>query len=168
LATRFGIGATAGTLIMSWISRRVEKGTAALPEAERAAAQSALLAKSASRALKWAAAAMLGVWLLASQTQLGSLVWPIYAATPALILIGMASQVALGHLDPMMKERMPKEKAANILGASRTLTYLVYALSFIVWGAIFQLLGAQAWLALGVAGVASALAYLRLSKRIGA
>jgi MFS family permease len=162
----FGIGAVAGTFIMTWLGNRIDKKTAALPEGEQAAAQKAMLAKSGASALRWSAAALLGVFAFAFPSLLGTFVWPIYAVTPALLLIGMTAQVALGHLDPMFKERMPKETAGHILGAQRTLTYFSYALTFNIWGAMFQWLGAGAFWALGGVSIVAAALYLLLAKKI--
>jgi hypothetical protein len=66
----------------------------------------------------------------------------------------------------MFKERMPKETAGHILGAQRTLTYLSYALTFIIWGGMFQWLGAGAFWALGGVSVVVAALYLLLAKKI--
>ena len=144
----YGIGALVGAALMELVSRRIERKTAALPEPEKTEAGRKLYAASAAKSLTWAAAGILGTWTFTSQTILGHFVWPIFAVSPALFVIGLTAQMALIHLDTLMKDRIPKgdaELAGSILGAIRTLTYLSFVAVFLLWGGVFAAVGAQAF-----------------------
>jgi hypothetical protein len=226
-----GMGANGAAVGNALLSRRIEKETAALPEAQRAAAQGSMMARTAARGLSWAALGILGGWLFVSQAAIGTVagamiaaapyvaafgalaavvsaarswrrgelktwkgalgagkwaalagiaaavlafkgsvaslaVWPLFALSPALILIGFTGQTALTQLDTLMLDRMPQRTKAYVVGADRTLTNLSYVVNFLVWGLLFQVFGAAAFWGLGVYCTLTAAAYLFLSRRI--
>jgi hypothetical protein len=166
LTGAYGLGALAGGFAMVGLWRRLESKTRALGGSERAAAQSALLARSASGALAFAALSLLGSWLFLAPAQLASAVWPFFAVTPALVAIGLASQIAFNLLDTLTKAKLPPDQAAGALGAIRALTYFSYAVSFLAWGAVFQWLQAQGFLALAAYCTVVAGAYVLLALRL--
>ncbi len=166
LTGAYGLGALAGITAILRFWRRAESRTGHLPEGDRVAAQSSMLSRSASSALLWAAAALLGSWLFLSQTPLATFIWPLFAVTPALAVIGLTSQIALNLIDTLFKARLRPEYAADVLGAVHALTYLFYGLSFLLWGGIFQLLQAQGFLALAVSCTLVAGAYVWLALRL--
>src|SRR5205814_1496822 len=96
-----------------------------------------------------------------------SFIWPIFAVSPALVLIGLTAQIALIHIDTIMKERMPKETAGSIVGAARTLTNLSYAASFMIWGWLFQLFLAKTFVLLAIYCTGIAAVYLWISRILG-
>lgn len=163
----YGVGALFGALAMDRLSRRIDKKTALLPEAERDDAGRKLYAKSAAKSLVWTAAAMLGSWAFISQTALFTFVWPIFPISPVLLLIGFTSQMAIIHLDTIMKDRIPKEDkalAGSILGAIRTLTYLSFVAGFLLWGGLFAGFGTSAFWMFAAFYTGVAMIYLKLAK----
>lgn len=160
----YGIGAILGTVLMTRISNGIEKKTASLPEAERGRAQTTLLERTTASTLKWSALALMGAWLFIRHTQIGTLIWPIFAVTPALLGIGLTAQMALNQIDTLMKERMPKETASHIVGAARTLVNLSYAASFVLWGLLFDAFKTGAFYFVGAECVLAAAAYLWLAR----
>lgn len=163
----YGVGALLGALAMDRISRLIDKKTAALPEAERDEAGRKLYAKSAAKSLIWTAATMLGSWAFISQTALFTFVWPIFPISPVLLLIGFASQMAIIHLDTIMKDRIPKQDkalAGSILGAIRTLTYLSFVAGFLLWGGLFAGFGTAAFALFAAFYTGVALVYLKLAR----
>ncbi|MDP3541651.1 MAG: MFS transporter [Elusimicrobiota bacterium] len=163
----YGVGALFGALAMDRLSRRIDKKTALLPEAQRDDAGRKLYAKSAAKSLIWTAAAMLGSWAFISQTALFTFVWPIFPISPILLLIGFTSQMAIIHLDTIMKDRIPKEDkalAGSILGAIRTLTYLSFVAGFLLWGGLFAGFGTATFWLFAAFYTAVALVYLKLAR----
>lgn len=163
----YGVGALFGALAMDRLSRRIDKKTALLPEEQRDDAGRKLYAKSAAKSLVWAAAAMLGSWAFISQTALFTFVWPIFPISPVLLFIGFTSQMAIIHLDTIMKDRIPKEDkalAGSILGAIRTLTYLSFVVGFLLWGGLFAGFGTGAFWMFAAFYTAVALVYLKLAR----
>ena len=152
---------------MDRLSRLIDKKTALLPENERDDAGRKLYAKSAAKSLIWTAAAMLGSWAFVSQTALFTFVWPIFPISPILLLIGFTSQMAIIHLDTIMKDRIPKEDkalAGSILGAIRTLTYLSFVAGFLLWGGLFAGFGTATFWMFAAFYTAVALIYLNLAR----
>ncbi|MCR4296618.1 MAG: MFS transporter [Elusimicrobia bacterium] len=163
----YGVGALFGALAMDRLSRLIDKKTALLPEKDRDDAGRRLYAKSASKSLLWTAAAMLGSWAFVSQTALFTVVWPIFPISPLLLLIGFTSQMAIIHLDTIMKDRIPKEDkalAGSILGAIRTLTYLSFVAGFLLWGGLFAGFGTAAFWLFAAFYTGVALIYLKLAR----
>lgn len=163
----YGIGAIAAAFVMFAVARHISKRTETLEKAAKAAKQEEMLVRGAELSLKFSAAALLGAWAFVNQAYLFTIItWPVYWVTPALLLIGLTAQVALTHLDSMMSDQMPEDKAASIIGAERTLTYSSYAISFFLWGALFQLFGTGAFWLVGAGATAMAYGYLRLAKNL--
>lgn len=163
----YGVGALFGALAMDRLSRRIDKKTALLPEAQRDDAGRKLYASSAAKSLIWTAAAMLGSWAFISQTALFTFVWPIFPISPVLLLIGFTSQMAIIHLDTIMKDRIPKEDkalAGSILGAIRTLTYLSFVAGFLLWGGLFAGFGTATFWMFAAFYTGVALIYLKLAR----
>lgn len=163
----YGIGALFGALAMDRLSRVIDKKTALLPEAQRDDAGRKLYANSAAKSLIWTAAAMLGSWAFISQTALFTFVWPIFPISPLLLLIGFTSQMAIIHLDTIMKDRIPKEDkalAGSILGAIRTLTYLSFVAGFLLWGGLFAGFGTATFWMFAAFYTGVALIYLKLAR----
>lgn len=163
----YGVGALFGALAMDRLSRFIDKKTALLPEAQRDDAGRKLYANSAAKSLIWTAAAMLGSWAFVSQTALFTFVWPIFPISPLLLLIGFTSQMAIIHLDTIMKDRIPKEDkalAGSILGAIRTLTYLSFVAGFLLWGGLFAGFGTATFWLFAAFYTAVALIYLNLAR----
>ncbi len=163
----YGVGALFGALAMDRLSRLIDKKTALLPEARRDDAGRKLYARSAAKSLIWTAAAMLGSWAFISQTALFTFVWPIFPISPLLLLIGFTSQMAIIHLDTIMKDRIPKEDkalAGSILGAIRTLTYLSFVAGFLLWGGLFAGFGTATFWIFAAFYTGVALIYLKLAR----
>lgn len=163
----YGVGALLGALTIDRLSLKLEKTTAALPEAERLPAQRRLYRQSASRSLVWTAAATLGAWLFASQTALFTFGWPFFLVSLPLAAIGFAAQRSLIHLDTIMKDNIPsgtESKAGSILGAVRSLTYVSLVFGFLLWGGMFAWLGTSAFYAFAGFYTAAAAAYLWLAR----
>lgn len=163
----YGVGALFGALAMDRLSRVIDKKTALLPDAQRDDAGRKLYARSAAKSLIWTAAAMLGSWAFISQTALFTFVWPIFPISPVLLLIGFTSQMAIIHLDTIMKDRIPKEDkalAGSILGAIRTLTYLSFVAGFLLWGGLFAGFGTATFWMFAAFYTAVALVYLKLAR----
>lgn len=167
----YGVGALLGAAAMELINRRIEKRVAALPKAQQDEAGRRLYEASTAKSLLWAAAGVLGTWFFVSQTVLQQTpVWPVFAVTIPLFVIGFTAQKALIHLDTLMKDRIPKadkELAGSILGAIRTLTYLSFVLAFLMWGGIFAAVGAQAFWYFGAFYTLAAGFYVWLARHIG-
>ncbi|MBI2362720.1 MAG: hypothetical protein HYV15_04990, partial [Elusimicrobia bacterium] len=140
----YGVGALLGALAMDRLATRLDKATGALPEPARTETQRALYRASAARSLRWAAAAVLGAWLFASQTSLFTFGWPFFLVSLPLVAIGFTAQRALIHLDTIMKDSIPQADerlSGSILGAIRSLTYLSHVVGFLLWGGLFAALG---------------------------
>ncbi len=140
----------------------------ALVTAAKAARAGRLATKETAFALaKWAALALAGGGALLFKAQVAStLVWPLFALSPALILIGLAGQLVLTQLDTLMSDKMPRRTKAYVVGADRTLTNLSYVFNFMLWGVLFQVFGAAAFWGLGIYCTLTAAAYLWLSKSL--
>jgi hypothetical protein len=145
LTAVYGAGALIGSVVMDRLAARIDKKASALPEAERKAGERSLYARSAARVMPWAAAALLGSWLFALPLQIGTLIWPIFPVSLALLAIGFTAQMASNHLDVIMKSNIPKDEKDMAVGAIRTLTYATHVVGFIVWGGQFALFGAHAF-----------------------
>ncbi|MBI3552234.1 MAG: hypothetical protein HY077_06930 [Elusimicrobia bacterium] len=119
------------------------------------------------KSLKWIALAAIGGGVLLAKAHVASwLIWPLFAVSPALILIGYTGQVALTQLDTLLLDRMPKRTKAYVVGADRTLTNLSYVVNFMVWGILFQLFGSAAFIGLGIYCTLTAAGYFLLSRRV--
>lgn len=141
LTAVYGLGALLGALYMDRMAAGISKKVAALPESEQKAAETRLYSQSAARVLPWAAAALLGSWLMVSNLQIGTLLWPIFPVSIALLAIGFTAQLASNHLDTIMKAAIPKGEKDMAVGAIRALIYASHVLGFIFWGGAFALLG---------------------------
>ena len=166
LTGAYGIGGLLSAFVVAAITGRITRSIAGLDEKAQKGAELAAMTRAGSKALIWAAAALLGAWLFVFQNPLGTLVWPFYAVMPALAAIGITAQVATNLLDGVFKSRLAPETKANVVGAARMLTYLSYAASFIVWGGIFQLLGVHGFIAMGVYATLIAAGYVWLAAKL--
>ena len=145
LTAVYGAGALIGAVVMDRLARGIEKKVAALPEAERKPAERSLYARSAARVLPWAAAALLGTWAFLSTATLGTLIWPMFPISIALLAIGFTAQLASNHLDTIMKSNIPSDKKDVTVGAVRSLIYLTHVIGFLLWGGLFALFGTHAF-----------------------
>jgi hypothetical protein len=166
LTAVFGVGALAGSVVMDRIAARIERGARALPEGERKAGERALYARSAARVLPWAAAALLGSWLFVVPSQIGTLVWPVFPVSAALLAIGFTAQMAGNHLDVIMKSNIPAGEKDMAVGAIRTLTYATHVVGFLAWGGLFALFGSHAFYLFAAFYTAVGAAYLRLARAL--
>jgi len=164
LTAVYGAGALIGSIVMDRLAARIDKKASALPEAERKAGERSLYARSAARVLPWAAAALLGSWLFVAPLQIGTLIWPIFPVSLALLAIGFTAQMASNHLDVIMKSNIPKDEKDMAVGAIRTLTYATHVIGFIVWGGLFALFGPHAFYLFAAFYTAVAGAYLWLAR----
>jgi hypothetical protein len=181
LTSFYGLGAFIGAAFLgNSIINRIEKKTESIKDDEqRKTAQKELFSRRAATALKWAAIGLVGsvgFFLNHSQLALVKLslpflhwdlgVFPVYAISLALIPAAIAAQVALTLLDPIFKQHIPSGMKASVVAANRTLTNLSYAVNFLVWCLIFHFFGAAGFIALIVACVGTAAAYLWLGRDI--
>jgi hypothetical protein len=166
LTAVYGVGALAGSVVMDRMAARIDKKAQALPEAERKAGESRLYKDSAAKVLPWAAAALLGSWLFVLPHQIGSLIWPLFPVSAALLGIGFTAQMAANHLDVIMKSNIPKGEKDMAVGAIRTLTYATHVIGFIAWGGLFALFGAHAFFLFAAFYTAVAGAYLLLARSL--
>ena len=162
----YGVGALAGSVVMDRMAARIDKQAQALPEAERKAGESRLYKNSAAKVLPWAAAALLGSWLFLVPHVIGTLIWPLFPVSAALLGIGFTAQMAGNHLDVIMKAAIPKGEKDMAVGAIRTLTYATHVAGFLLWGGLFALLGAHAFIAFAAFYTAVAAAYLWLARSL--
>lgn len=145
LTAVYGLGALIGSLYMDRVAARITRQAQALPPAERRSGETRLYSQSAARVLPWAAAALLGSWLMVSDLQLGTLLWPIFPVSLALLAIGFTAQLASNHLDTLMKAAIPSGEKDMAVGAIRALIYASHVLGFILWGGLFALFGTAAF-----------------------
>lgn len=164
LTAVYGVGAMLGSLVMDRMAAAIGKKAAALPEAERKPAERRLYALSAARVLPWASAALLGSWLFLFPAAVGTLVWPLFPVSLALLAIGFTAQMAINHLDVIMKSNIPKGEKDMAVGAIRTLTYLTHVAGFLLWGGLFALFGAHAFALFAAFYTLAAGAYLWLAR----
>jgi hypothetical protein len=143
----YGVGALIGAVVMDRLAARISKKVSAMPEAEQKAGERRLYTDSAAKVLPWAAAALLGAWLLTSSLQIGTLLWPMFPVSIALLAIGFTAQLASNHLDTIMKSNIPKENKDVSVGAIRALIYLSHVFGFLLWGGLFAWLGPGAFAA---------------------
>lgn len=167
LGSLYAVGATLGTIVMMWISQRIDKKVGAAAEADKKATERSLYAKSGASWLKWAAVGALGSWAFISQAAVGSFIWwPIFPASIAVIGLAFTAQIALVHVDAIMKDRIPEDQkkklGGSIVGFIRAISYASQIAGFLLCGAIFALLGAQGFIAFAVLCTAIAGAYLWL------
>lgn len=160
----YGVGALLGSIVMDRIAASIDKKVSALPEAERKPAERRLYARSAARVLPWAAAALLGSWAFMSSLSLGTLLWPMFPVSVALLAIGFTAQMASNHLDTIMKSNIPKGQKDVAVGAIRALIYFTHVVGFILWGGLFALFGAKAFALFAAFYTAAAAAYLWLAR----
>lgn len=168
----YGIGALIGAAVMllgigPWIERKTQK----LPEPQREDANRRLYARSAALSMVLTGVGLLGSWLFVSPTILFTSIvgWPVFWVSPAMLVIGIVSQMTLTHLDTIMKDRIPPgdaNLAGSILGAIRTLSYLSYMIGFLVWGTLFAWLGAQAFALFAAFYTVTAIVYLWLARTL--
>jgi hypothetical protein len=166
LTAVYGLGALAGSVVMDRMAARIDQKAQALPEAERKAGESRLYKDSAAKVLPWAAAALLGSWLFVLPHQIGTLIWPLFPVSLALLGIGFTAQMAANHLDVIMKSNIPKGEKDMAVGAIRTLTYATHVVGFIAWGGLFALFGAHAFFLFAAFYTAVAGAYLLLARSL--
>jgi hypothetical protein len=166
LTAVYGVGALIGSVVMDRMAARIDKKAQALPAAERKAGESRLYKDSAAKVLPWAAAALLGSWLFVFPHSIGTLIWPLFPVSLALLAIGFTAQMAANHLDVIMKSNIPKGEKDMAVGAIRTLTYATHVVGFIVWGGLFALFGAQAFSLFAGFYTAAAAAYLLLARSL--
>jgi hypothetical protein len=118
------------------------------------------------KVLPWAAAALLGSWLFVAPHQIGTLIWPLFPVSLALLAIGFTAQLASNHLDVIMKSNIPKGEKDMAVGAIRTLTYATHVVGFLLWGGLFALFGAHAFYLFAAFYTAVAGAYLWLARSL--
>jgi hypothetical protein len=164
LTAVYGVGALAGSVVMDRMAARIDKKAQALPEAERKAGESRLYKNSAAKVLPWAGAALLGSWLFMLPHAIGTLIWPMFPVSLALLAIGFTAQMASNHLDVILKSNIPKGEKDMAVGAIRTLTYATHVVGFILWGGLFALFGAHAFFLFAAFYTAVAGAYLWLAR----
>ncbi|MDX6770956.1 MAG: hypothetical protein SF051_15595, partial [Elusimicrobiota bacterium] len=141
----YGLGALLGALVMDRLATGISKRVAAMPAAEQKAGERRLYSLSAARILPWAAAALLGSWLLVTNLQIGTLLWPMFPVSIALLAIGFTAQMASNHLDTIMKANIPKGEKDMVVGAIRALIYFSHVIGFAMWGGLFALFGTGAF-----------------------
>ena len=164
LTAVYGLGALAGAVVMDRLAARITKSVETLPEAKRKAAEKSLYAASAARVLPWAAAALLGSWLLMTNLQIGTLLWPLFPVSAALLAIGFTAQLASNHLDTIMKSNIPSGEKDMVVGATRALIYFSHVLGFLLWGGLFALFGTAAFALFAAFYTAAAGVYLWLAR----
>ncbi|UPT74876.1 MAG: hypothetical protein M0D55_03955 [Elusimicrobiota bacterium] len=166
LTAVYGVGALLGAVYMDRMATRLDAKVSLLPEAERKAGKRRLYADSAARVLPWAAAALLGSWLLTSSLQIGTLIWPMFPVSIALLAIGFTAQLASNHLDTIMKSNIPSDRKDVTVGAIRGLIYLTHVFGFLLWGGLFAWLGTGAFAAFAAFYTAAAGVYLWLARSL--
>ncbi len=166
LTAVYGVGALIGALYMDRMARKLDAKVELLPEAERKTGKRRLYADSAARVLPWAAAALLGSWLLTSSLQIGTLIWPMFPVSIALLAIGFTAQLASNHLDTIMKSNIPSDRKDVTVGAIRGLIYLTHVFGFLLWGGLFAWLGTGAFAAFAAFYTGAALVYLWLARSL--
>jgi hypothetical protein len=164
LTAVYGAGALAGSVVMDRLAARIDRMASALPEGERKAGERALYARSAARVMPWAAAALLGSWLFAAPVQIGTVIWPIFPVSLALLAIGFTAQMASNHLDVIMKSNIPPGEKDMAVGAIRTLTYATHVAGFVIWGGLFALAGPHAFYFFAAFYTGAAALYLALAR----
>lgn len=95
--------------------------------------------------------------------QIGTLIWPIFPVSLALLAIGLTAQMASNHLDVIMKSNIPAAEKDMTVGAIRTLTYATHVAGFIVWGGLFAWFGPRAFFLFAAFYTAVAAAYVWLA-----
>lgn len=164
----YGVGALIGAVVMDRMAARISKKVEALPAADQKAGERRLYSESAARVLPWAAAALLGSWLLTSTLHLGTLIWPMFPVSIALLAIGFTAQLASNHLDTIMKSNIPKENKDVSVGAIRALIYLSHVFGFLLWGGMFAWLGPGAFAAFAAFYTVVAGIYVWLGRSLNA
>jgi MFS family permease len=164
LTAVYGLGALIGSLYMDRLARGLSKKVEALPLAEQKAGESRLYALSAARVLPWAAVSLLGSWLMVTNVQIGTLLWPLFPVSVALLAIGFTAQLASNHLDTIMKAAIPKSEKDVTVGAIRALIYFSHVLGFILWGGLFALFGTAAFAIFAAFYTGAAGVYLWLAR----
>lgn len=169
----YGIGGALATgllILKAWLLDQAVARRA--PGQDKAQAERAAYARSASRAMVWAAVGLLGAWLFVSQTPLGSVAWALYPVSPAIVLIALTGTVAFIHMETIMMDRIPEDKKAahggSILGAVRAIIYASQIAGFMLCGAIFELLGKGGFWLFGLLCTAIAGVYLWLARDLRA
>ncbi len=145
LTAVYGVGALIGAVVMDRMAARISKKVEAMPAVDQKAGERRLYSQSAARVLPWAAVALLGTWLMTSSVQIGTLIWPMFPVSIALLAIGFTAQLASNHLDTIMKSNIPKENKDVSVGAIRALIYLSHVFGFLLWGGLFALVGTHAF-----------------------
>ncbi|MDE2510794.1 MAG: MFS transporter, partial [Elusimicrobia bacterium] len=166
LTAVYGAGALVGSVVMDRMAARIDNKAQALPEGERKAGERRLYIASAAKVLPWAAAALLGSWLFTLPMQIGTVIWPIFPVSLALLAIGFTAQMASNHLDVIMKSNIPKGEKDMAVGAIRTLTYATHVVGFLVWGGLFALFGPHAFFLFAAFYTLAAGAYLWLARSL--
>ncbi|MDE2143760.1 MAG: MFS transporter [Elusimicrobia bacterium] len=166
LTAVYGAGALVGSVVMDRMAARIDNKAQALPEGERKAGERRLYIASAAKVLPWAAAALLGSWLFTLPMQIGTVIWPIFPVSLALLAIGFTAQMASNHLDVIMKSNIPKGEKDMAVGAIRTLTYATHVVGFLVWGGLFALFGPHAFFLFAAFYTFAAAAYLWLARSL--
>lgn len=164
LTAVYGVGALAGSVFMDRLAARISRKVEAMPEGERKSGEKRLYALSAARVLPWAAAALLGSWAFLSSVQIGSLLWPIFPISIALLGIGFTGQLASNHLDTIMKSNIPSDKKDQSVGAIRALIYLSHVVGFALWGGLFAAFGTGAFALFAGFYTLAAAAYLWMAR----
>ena len=164
----YGVGALIGAVVMDRMAARISKKVEAMPAADQKSGERRLYSESAARVLPWAAAALLGSWLLTSTMHLGTLLWPMFPVSIALLAIGFTAQLASNHLDTIMKSNIPKENKDVSVGAIRALIYLSHVFGFLLWGGMFAWLGTGAFAAFAAFYTVVAVLYLWLARSLKA
>ncbi len=166
LTAVYGVGALVGALYMDRMAKKLDTKVELLPEAERKAGKRRLYAQSAARVMPWAAAALLGSWLLTSSLQIGTLIWPMFPVSIALLAIGFTAQLAGNHLDTIMKSNIPSDRKDVTVGAIRGLIYLSHVFGFLLWGGLFAWLGTGAFAAFAAFYTVVAAVYVWLGRSL--
>ncbi|MEK7384435.1 MAG: hypothetical protein AAB262_14260, partial [Elusimicrobiota bacterium] len=162
----YGIGALLGSIVMDRIAAGIAKLSSALPKNARKKEERRLYALSAARVMPWAAAALLGAWAFMSTATLGTLLWPLFPISIALLAIGFTAQLASIHLDTIMKSNIPKAKKDMTVGAIRALIYLAYVFGFLLWGGLFALFGTTTFVLFAAFCTVVAGVYLWLARSV--
>lgn len=122
---------------------------------------------TALNAAKFVGVGLLGLGAVLLKAQAAHwLIWPLFALSPALILIGFTGQLALTQLDTLLLDKFPRRTKGYLVGADRTLLYLSYAINYLIWGVLFQVFGTAALIGLGVYCTLTAVGYWLLAKKL--
>ena len=101
-----------------------------------------------------------------STATLGTLLWPLFPISIALLAIGFTAQLASIHLDTIMKSNIPKAKKDMTVGAIRALIYLAYVFGFLLWGGLFALFGTTTFVLFAAFCTVVAGVYLWLARSV--